>query len=88
MQEMGESGEGSLEPGDSSGEVFAMMYPQPFVLHYYKTFPSKLPAHMQPQSPGVKSPGMISVNNNNNNQQTVLHPHRGGHRGGRGQGGP
>ena len=48
MQEMGESGEGSLEPGDSSGEVFAMMYPQPFVLHYYKTFPSKLPAHMQP----------------------------------------
>ena len=33
MQEMGESGEGSLEPGDSSGEVFPMMYPhipQPF----------------------------------------------------------
>ena len=44
MQEMGERGSGSLEAGDSSGEVFWMPAPEPFLKYYYQTFPEKLPA--------------------------------------------
>lgn len=43
MQEMGERGTGSLELGDSSGEVFWMKYPSPFLSYYYQTFPGELP---------------------------------------------
>ena len=31
VQEMGESGEGSLEPGIASGDVFWVTYPNPFL---------------------------------------------------------
>uniref|UniRef100_A0A7S0PWW4 Uncharacterized protein n=1 Tax=Coccolithus braarudii TaxID=221442 RepID=A0A7S0PWW4_9EUKA len=40
---MGESGEGSLEPGVASGDVFWVMYPNPFLKYYYKEHPEKLP---------------------------------------------
>ena len=40
---MGERGSGSLERGDSSGEVFWMHTPSPFLKYYYSTFPEKLP---------------------------------------------
>jgi hypothetical protein len=43
VQEMGESGEGSLEPGVASGDVFWVVYPNPFLKHYYKANPEKLP---------------------------------------------
>jgi hypothetical protein len=43
VQEMGESGEGSLEPGVASGDVFWVVYQQPFLKHYYKANPDKLP---------------------------------------------
>ena len=35
VQEMGMSGESSLEPGVASGDVFWMAYPQPFLRHFY-----------------------------------------------------
>ena len=35
MKEMGESGEGSLEPGIASGEEFIMPYPNPFLQYYW-----------------------------------------------------
>jgi hypothetical protein len=34
VQEMGESGEGSLEPGVASGEKFYVVYLQPFLNHH------------------------------------------------------
>eukprot|EP00966_Prymnesium_polylepis_P095808 2219815-Prymnesium_polylepis.1 len=40
---MGESGEGSLEPGVASGDCFWVVYQQPFLKHYYKANPEKLP---------------------------------------------
>jgi hypothetical protein len=43
VQEMGQSGEGSLEPGIASGDVFWVSYPNPFLKHYYKAHPEKLP---------------------------------------------
>ena len=43
MKEMGESGEGSLEPGVASGDVFWIMSPNPFLKYYYKAHPDKLP---------------------------------------------
>ena len=43
VQEMGESGEGSLEPGVASGNVFWVMYPNPFLKYFYKANPDKLP---------------------------------------------
>eukprot|EP00966_Prymnesium_polylepis_P063387 1470211-Prymnesium_polylepis.1 len=43
LQEMGERGSGSLERGDSSGEVFWMHYPDPFLKLFYDTFPEELP---------------------------------------------
>ena len=43
VQEMGESGEGSLEPGVASGDVFWVVYPNPFLKYYYKANPDKLP---------------------------------------------
>ena len=43
VQEMGESGEGSLEPGVASGDVFWVMYPNPFLKYFYKANPDKLP---------------------------------------------
>ena len=42
VQEMGETGTGSLEPGVASGEVFWMRYPLPFLTYFYDTFPDKL----------------------------------------------
>jgi hypothetical protein len=57
VQEMGESGEGSLEPGVASGDVFWVAYQQPFLKHYYKANPEKLPdGHPEkpkPQTAGV-----------------------------------
>ena len=43
VQEMGESGEGSLEPGVASGDVFWILYPNPFLKHFYKANPDRLP---------------------------------------------
>ena len=48
VQEMGESGEGSLEPGVASGEVFWVQYPNPFLKHYYKAHSEKLPDGQPP----------------------------------------
>lgn len=44
LKEMGPEGTGSLELGDSSGELFWMSYPHPFLMYYYDTFPSELPS--------------------------------------------
>eukprot|EP00966_Prymnesium_polylepis_P276820 6395712-Prymnesium_polylepis.1 len=35
VKEMGEDGNGSLEPGVASGEVFTLAYPHPFLEYYY-----------------------------------------------------
>ena len=43
VHEMGETGEGSLEPGVASGDVFWIQYPNPFLKHYFKANPEKLP---------------------------------------------
>ena len=43
LQEMGEGGEGSLEHGDASGEIFWVPYPTPFLKHFYDTFPDLMP---------------------------------------------
>ena len=40
---MGQQGTGSLEHGDSSGEIFWCGYPMPFLTYYYKTFPEEMP---------------------------------------------
>lgn len=53
LQEMGPNGTGSLELGDSSGEMFWMAYPLPFLTHYYDTFPEKL----EPAGPGLAPDG-------------------------------
>ena len=39
LQEMGKEGEGILEHGDSSGEIFWMPYPLPVLKYFYETFP-------------------------------------------------
>ena len=46
VQEMGEAGEGSLEPGVASGDVFWLTYPQPFLEYFYDANPDKMPATM------------------------------------------
>ena len=53
LQEMGPEGRGSLEAGDASGEIFHMIYPEPFLTYYYKTFPEKMatPAGVEPAAP-------------------------------------
>ena len=43
VQEMGESGEGSLEPGVASGDKFYVAYLQPFLKYYYAAHPDRLP---------------------------------------------
>mmetsp|Transcript_148 Transcript_148/g.313 ORF Transcript_148/g.313 Transcript_148/m.313 type:complete len:249 (-) Transcript_148:146-892(-) len=43
VQEMGETGEGSLEPGVASGDVFWVCSPTPFLKHFYKANPDRLP---------------------------------------------
>lgn len=43
LQEMGELGEGSLEHGDASGEIFWMPYPLPFLKYFYDSFPELMP---------------------------------------------
>eukprot|EP00966_Prymnesium_polylepis_P130017 3006745-Prymnesium_polylepis.1 len=40
---MGESGEGSLEPGVASGDTFWLAYQQPFLKHYNAAHPDRLP---------------------------------------------
>ena len=39
MKEQGESGDGSLEPGIGSGEVFVVAYPNKFLQFYYAANP-------------------------------------------------
>ena len=39
MKEQGESGDGSLEPGIGSGEVFVVSYPNKFLKFYYDANP-------------------------------------------------
>ena len=39
MKEQGESGDGSLEPGIGSGEVFVVAYPNKFLKFYYDANP-------------------------------------------------
>ena len=48
LQEMGITGTGSLEEGDSSGDIWWMKYPYPFLEYYYKTFPDENPANEIP----------------------------------------
>ena len=43
LQEMGESGTGSLEHGDASGDIFWMQYPFPMLTYYYSTYPERKP---------------------------------------------
>ena len=50
---MGEEGRGSLEIGDSSGEVFWMRYPNPFLQYYYDTFPAEMIQPAQPKASPV-----------------------------------
>ena len=52
LQEMGESGTGSIEHGDASGDIFWLQYPVPFLTHYYNTFPEMLPVEMRPTQSG------------------------------------
>ncbi|KAL1525346.1 hypothetical protein AB1Y20_020206 [Prymnesium parvum] len=47
LKEMGETGEGSLEPGVASGEDFSMRYPTPFLEYFYQANPQELPIDMQ-----------------------------------------
>jgi hypothetical protein len=68
LQEMGETGEGSLEPGDASGEIFWMKYPTQFLKHFFETFPDLMP----------KSKDVVDAVGNHNDhkstgpQETVL----------------
>ena len=43
VQEMGETGTGSLEPGVASGEVFWIKYPLPALEYFYAANPEKMP---------------------------------------------
>ena len=43
LQEMGPAGTGSLEHGDSSGDIFWCKYPFPFLTFFYDTYPEKKP---------------------------------------------
>ena len=45
------SGEGSLELGIASGDVFYIAYPSPFLKYFYAANPADLPDHMQPPPP-------------------------------------
>lgn len=49
MKEMGESGEGSLEPGIASGDDFVLSYPTPFLEYYYAANCDDLPVALRPQ---------------------------------------
>eukprot|EP00966_Prymnesium_polylepis_P295594 6826469-Prymnesium_polylepis.1 len=51
--EMGPNGTGSLEHGDSSGELFWMNYPLPFLPFYYNTFPEEKPSEASASKPAV-----------------------------------
>ena len=42
VQEMGVAGEGSLEPGIASGDVFWIAYQQPFLKYYNAAHPERL----------------------------------------------
>ena len=52
LQEMGESGTGSIDHGDASGDIFWLQYPVPFLMHYYNPFPEMLPVEMRPTQSG------------------------------------
>ena len=47
VQEMGEHGTGSLEPGIASGDVFWIGYPAPFLEYFYAANPDKMPGGVQ-----------------------------------------
>lgn len=47
-KEMGESGEGSLEPGAASGDDFIVGYPTPFLEYFYAANANLLPEAMRP----------------------------------------
>ena len=60
VQEMGQSGEGSLEPGVASGDVFWITYPHPFLKYFYKANPEKLPdGHKDKPVAAVQSPSAL-----------------------------
>jgi hypothetical protein len=63
LQEMGPTGEGSLEYGDASGEVFWMSY-KDFAGFFYKMYPDELPA---PAGADTDEAIARVLNNNNNN---------------------
>ena len=48
-KEMGESGEGSLEPGAASGDDFIVGYPTPFLEYFYAANANLLPEAMRPR---------------------------------------
>ena len=55
VKEMGESGTGSLELGDASGEVFVIPYPTPFLQFFYDANPDMLPESMRPVATPAQS---------------------------------
>jgi hypothetical protein len=57
LQEMGVTGTGSLEHGDSSGEIFWMPYPMPYLTYHYKTFPGDLPTPQNEEGGGAAETG-------------------------------
>ena len=62
VKEMGESGEGSLEMGVASGDVFYIAYPMPFLKYFYAANPADLPEHMQSShTPPVESGGEVTA---------------------------
>lgn len=65
VQEMGETGEGSLEPGVASGDCFWVGYQQPFLKYYYKANPHKLPdGHLdKPESAQSETAGTPTMVN-------------------------
>ena len=58
VKEMGESGEGSLEQGVASGEVFILRYNSKFMEYYYAANPLELPT---PASAPAPTPSAVEV---------------------------
>ena len=56
-KEMGESGEGSLEPGVASGDDIVVGYPTPFLEYFYAANPDMLPAANRPKPPVAEVEG-------------------------------
>ena len=71
VQEMGETGTGSLEKGDASGEVFWISYPYPYLDLYFKTFPLELPPD-HPDHPNASGGGGGDDDDDGGNSMTHM----------------